>query len=223
MIAVFLTTGIGAMTGCARRVPPPAEDSPGLAGADSLLAAHAPILEEWVQLWRRAIPSFGLDSMRAGPLHPFDLSAIGVVPLDSSGFHRPAREGLYVWSPDSTWAVDPNYYMDVGPDGEPGFEPDAGVALIHRRDRVWRSLAFSGTPARWDDVFWLDSSRFLVAGWKESPQRPWRWRPTLDLWDLGARRIRGYWGPWVNERARGAYEAAFDSAFVAKRSPARAV
>ncbi len=221
LFAVLLVVTVAiAGSGCSKR----SSKTTSTAAADTLgngvPRVLVPQLNTWVQLWRHAVPQFGLDSLQS--------RAVGAFTFDyaqgEAGNYAEdvrARAGIIVLSPDSTRALDFDTYLDIGPapDGtiELMREPDSSPALTDfARDSVWR-VAFCGTTCFYDGAYWLERDRFALTGATQTgEQGDGPWCAFLEIYDLATRRLMRWQGPVVDEAQRARFAAASDSALAAR-------
>jgi hypothetical protein len=199
--------------------------------SDSLLNSIAPSLSTWLAMWRQAIPGMRLDSLYAGGAVPaFEARGVRREPLtgdapwtvgdDNDEDITP--EVLTVRSPDRRYEllID-RYQMIVGGGGdqlEIGGDVDSAPVLTDRRDRVSIGFAFCGSECGYHWAAWLDSKRFVLAGWSRNFDSLDTYHGTLSLYSLadstetrwrtrsvGERefaRYSGAWEVWLRARYR---------------------
>src|SRR5258705_1444397 len=111
-----LALGI-ALIGCGRRETR-REVVPSPPSRDSLISAIAPELEDWVGMWRTALPGFTLDSLSGGTLEKWQPVDVGG---NTGGFaHRYESSDvtfqiLGLPSPDGRMILDLDSYQIVTP------------------------------------------------------------------------------------------------------------
>ncbi|HTK04675.1 MAG TPA: Gmad2 immunoglobulin-like domain-containing protein [Candidatus Eisenbacteria bacterium] len=118
---------------------------------------HRQEFEDWVARWRavEAYVSFNeFTLVSKGTLEP--AGAPGAAMTPSGAELEPPMANRYVWSPDRTRFVD--YLASFG-------EPDSTLKMYNRASEgKLETLAFCGTPCRFDDAFWLDDERVVALG-----------------------------------------------------------
>jgi hypothetical protein len=136
--------------------------------SDTLLNRARPVLAEWTELWRDALPGFALDSLwREGtsPWHPaFDRR-------EDPSFGRALADRLLgVTSPDGRHVLVVDSYVEVWRDGDTlqfGREPDSQPTLADRRTHALAVVAFCGTSCGYDWGAWLSPDAFALGGSRE--------------------------------------------------------
>ena len=88
--------------------------------------------------------------------------------------------------------------------------------LVERRTGRTDTFAFSGTMGGYHWATWLDSTRFVIAGWGEADLNSGARYGTLDLFDLARGVTASYFAPAVAAEAYARYEDAWKE-WVAKR------
>ena len=209
--------------GCGRREQPSPPPPSAQAEVDTLVAANAAQLEEWVSEWRLAAPEFELNLLEKNGPGPFTLlDIVGYNPRDPRERERRLRYGIF--APDSTRFIDPDVYraIGIGPGGAPTIERDANSAprLVDLATHSATRLLDCGTACGNSDAFWIDRLRFVLIGWSEADTLG-NIRAELRFYDLGNGMFTTFYSPQVTPDAFARYLAASDSA-VLRRDAMRA-
>jgi hypothetical protein len=208
--------------GCARREHPSPPPPVARVEVDTLVAAHAPQLGEWLSQWRRAAPEFELNQLERNGPAPFTLlNIVSYNPRDPMERQRRLRYGVF--APDSTRFIDPDVYREITMDpGGPAIGRDANSAprLVDLATHSVTRLVDCGTACGNDDAFWIDRLRFVLMGWSEADTLG-NLRAELRFYDLGNGMLTTFSTPPVSRDAFGHYVAASDSAIL-RRDAARA-
>lgn len=209
------------VAGCGRRV---AEHAPAQAEADTLSnglpRALVPKLEDWVAVWRHAIPGFTAESLTCVSRGPFQFQS-GQAGEAMEYLKRARHKALLLArSPDSTHVLDFDRYLDFD-DSEGGHgiqrEPDSSPALLDLgSDSLW-IVDFCGTSCAYDGGSWVDSSRFVLTGCTRSgDQLEGPWQGFLQIYDLRTRQCGNWLSRTVDDEPFALYQAASESALLAR-------
>jgi len=150
----------------------------------------APKLEEWVAMWRVALPGFEVDSLWGeGPLRwaPLDVSPVGGDIEHQDTEDDLAFRILRLRSPDGSHILDVDSYQSIEPDGDSlqvGGEPDSRCTLIDLTSKTEAILQFCGTPCAFHWGVWLSPTRFAVGGWYDPNGFDQWWQGTLSIYSL---------------------------------------
>ena len=129
----------------------------------------APQLEEWVEMWRAAIPGFEVDSLWGGKPRRWPPGYVTVYQAENEPGdteHDMAFRTLGMPSPDGRYILVVNTLI-IKPDGDSivvGGEPDSQCSLIDRRAKTESILRSCGTVCSFDWGRWLSPTRFAVGG-----------------------------------------------------------
>ncbi len=208
---------------CARREQPGPSPPAAHAEVDTLVAANAAQLAEWVSQWRSAAPEFELALLQKNGPAPFTLlDIVAYRPRDPRERERRLRYGVF--APDSTRFIDPDIYrsIGIGTGGAPMIERDANSAprLVDLATQSATRLLDCGTACGNSDAFWIDRLRFVLVGWSEADTLG-NIRAELRFYDLGNGMVTTFYSPLVSRDAFVHYLAASDSA-VLRRDAMRA-
>lgn len=198
---------------------------PAIGSRDSLVRVLAPRLREWIGFWRAADPALRLDSLRAGRWAPFAIewdresfSIAGItVPAESLPADQRDEQGLRaltIVAPGARLALLIDRYQSVeeSENGvEIGGEPDSAPMLVERATGRTDTFEFTGTGGGYHWGAWLDSSRFVIAGWAEANSEASSMYGTLELYDLGRGLKKPYYLPAIDAAAFGRYRGAWES------------
>jgi hypothetical protein len=175
----------------------------------------APHLEDWLALWRHAMPAVSADSLRLVARGPFTLKDIHH--FNPEGREERAQLRVFgVTSPDSTRVVNPDAYLvvtrtDNGVDV--AGEPDSKPVLIDLKTKSVATLEFCGTGCGYDGAFWLDPLRFALTGSLVVNDSTMIRCGRVLLYDLGAGTLSEYrLPPLADAAAWGSVFTAVDSA-----------
>jgi hypothetical protein len=126
-----------------------------------------------------------------------------------------------VLSPDSTYSLDFDMYLDLGRGVLERDVDSAPVLADFRSDTLWQ-VAFCGTPCNYDGAYWVDAGRFALTGTAQSgPQADGPRQGFLDVYDLRTRYMRRWTTREVDDLRLTRYVAARDSALIARLQQAR--
>jgi hypothetical protein len=222
--ALVLALAFVGLAGCSRErgdreAPADTSRTATAARPDTSLAsrwpAAVPLLPEWIETWRVAVPGFTADSMRLASAEPLVFQYER--PIESSFEDLELRRRhWWVPSPDGRWAVDPNTGVGIVREGDGiGFarDVDSEVALVDLEAGLMKRVLFCGTPCSFDGARWIATDVFLVTGDSEYQFRPWRGGPMVYVVDLGRSRLETYRGPAVDSLAFGRGLEAIRDAF----------
>jgi hypothetical protein len=183
--AVHTAPGDSTTVTPATPVEPPVPDAPQVGRSDSLLNRARPALQEWVALWRDALPGFAVDSLWS------DGTARWVPKFDrrqDPGFGRSWADRLLgLRSPDGRHVLDIDSYLDIVPSHDTldvGGEPDTQSTLEDRRTHALAVVAFCGTPCTFDWGAWLAPGVFALGGWSEVDGFETWYRGDLAIYSL---------------------------------------
>jgi hypothetical protein len=96
------------------------------------------------------------------------------------------RARWFVWSPDHTRAVDPNFDREWDPDNHDfGYDDVAVSELMDFNSHTTRFLDRCGMDCRNDDAIWLDRERFALMGWTTAAASDSLFEPKVLVIDLG--------------------------------------
>ncbi len=240
-IVLLLVVAGSGLAGCGRRTrgsAPPAPRAtaarestshaealgPPIGRGDRLINAIAPKLAPWVAMWRQASPSFALDSLRRqGASAAFRNGS--VEPMSEirpeSGAEESAFSALSIDAPGGryTLVIDRYQAISESPTGfEIGGEPDSSPLLLDRGRSTSNAFDFCGTMCGFHWGAWIDSTRFVLAGWNELEQDSHRTGAFLSVYSLADStqtryltravssadwtRYRDAWQAWVETRYR---------------------
>jgi hypothetical protein len=177
------------LAGCGRREERQTTVAPPRTQGDSLIHAIAPELEEWVAMWRAAMPKFKADSLWALPRYRW-------TPVAESGFEDPDSLGrnLYgVWSPDGTrcLVIDSHLWFRINGDAiEAGGAKESRPRLVDHRTQTGVSVALCESSCGYHWASWLSGTRFVLAGWQDSESGGKQ--GTLFVYDLGDSMVTPY-------------------------------
>ena len=190
--------------GCGRREKSAEPDSIGaVVPGDAPNQAIEAELEEWVAMWRSAIPGFTMDSLQTGvrrKWQPESVQSLG------EGLTHKYDDGdltfriLGVHSPDGRRILDIDSYQEIySAEGNVnvGGEPDSRSVLLDREARTETVLWSSGTLAGAHWGHWLSPDRFALAGWQEDWQDAQRRQGWLLVYDLRDSTVTDYETRWV--------------------------
>lgn len=165
--AAFFALGVAVIAGLMfalvreTAVPPPASNGPSAPedAAYAELAASEGFLD-WLKRWRKVDPyvtSAEFELLHEGVITPARPPEFALtLPPEAL---IPPRADRYVWSPDKSRFAD--YLSSYG-------EPDSAFTVYGRNgDGKLETLAFCGTPCRFDGAFWLDDDRVVLLGNEE--------------------------------------------------------
>jgi hypothetical protein len=185
---------------------------PPVGDGDPLVREMRPHLGEWVRLWRRASPGFELPRLVKGRVGRFRPERSSVDPAEwSRGEGAPVRGFDFVLAPDSSRAIDPDWYAAIS-GGAIERDVDSCPVVYDLRERRAHWLGTVGTCCRTDGAFWIDAHRFVVWGFEESmAPEPLRHRGVLRVFDLRDSTQARYYTPEVGEPGLDAYRQAFES------------
>jgi hypothetical protein len=175
--------------------------------------------DDWVQICRRTIPHFVLDSLVPASPHLFQFhEAWPGLASRARGTHGAIGErGLYMYSPDSCRFVNFNMYAEVTRDKDgrliAGDDPESAPVLGDLvADTLWM-IGICRACCSFDGAYWVDASRFVLTGMTVVDCETSR--PFVNLYDLRLRRVRRWLGTPVTSADWSRYNAARDSALVA--------
>lgn len=164
---VFFALGVAVIAGLMfalvreTAVPPPATNAPATP-EDAVYAelARSEGFLDWLKRWRKVDPyvtSAEFELLSEGAVTPARPPEFALtLPPEAL---IPPRADRYVWSPDKSRFVD--YLSSYG-------EPDSAFTAYDRNgDGKLETLAFCGTPCRFDGAFWLDDERVVLLGNEE--------------------------------------------------------
>jgi hypothetical protein len=187
-----------------------------------------------VNLWRAADPRFRLDSLRSEGLaafalqwdaQPFSIPGI-TVPSESVPDEESDDQGLRaltVVAPGGRHALVIDRYQEIveaeGGTIEIGGEPDSAPMIVERKTGRTATFAFCGTGCGYQWGAWLDSSRFVIAGWAEADSRGDRRYGRLEFYDLARGRSATYYAPVVSGADYERYESAWHDWVANRRRP----
>lgn len=223
--------GCGSRPGAQRTETPPAGTSspvdsldelpaelhgPAIGPRDSLMRGLATPLAEWVGLWRAARPEFALDSLRFAGRTSFHPQP-DAVPWEFPGPADPeGLAALVVSSPDGRYRLLIDRYQVIS-GGETGGEPDSAPVLLDTRTGRTYTFEFCGTPCGFHWAAWIDSTRFVLGGWREVDSQKQRSCGTLGYYDLQRGVQAGYLVPVFSPEEYARYVAAWHG-WVMKRA-----
>lgn len=158
---------------------------PAIGPRDSLMRTLAVPLREWVRLWKAARPEFELDSLRFARwehFHPAADEAPWEVPdsLDESG---EGLNALVVVAPGGRRRLLIDRYQVIS-GGEIGGDPDSAPVLADLGTGHTFTFESCGTVCGFHWAAWIDSTRFVLAGWESFGEQHERSYGTLTYYDL---------------------------------------
>lgn len=178
LAVLLVAAAVGLCGGCSRRS---AEKGPSAAASDTLSngmpADLAPRLAPWAAMWQAAIPGFAVDSLTpTGRARAFGQGHVqparNVDPADSEEAATFAVLGAF--SPDGRYRLVFDCYQVISEHGGEiviGGEPDSAPLLLDLRRGLSNRFEFCGTPCGYHWGCWIDSTRFVLAGWTERDAR----------------------------------------------------
>jgi hypothetical protein len=171
-------------SGCSsKREPAPVGTS------DPQINEAAPHLEEWLQLWRAALPGFQPESLYAAEVSPLKRGPVQTLRefIPAEAGDAAAFEVLSVDSPDRRWKLVFDRYRSIeDEDGEVTVsgEPDSSPLLVDLRDSTVNQFAFCGTHCGFDWGVWIGPNRFVLAGWVELEAPETGYRGTIGVYSI---------------------------------------
>ena len=219
---VSVWTILAIVSGCAKRSSERPEPKP-VGASDPRIRTAAPFVQEWVGLWRAAIPEFRAESLyfsgsaialRGGYVQSLDS-------LPSSEMQSITFGVLSAESPDHRYKLIFDWYQsitDEGGDIEIGGDPDSAPLLLDLHRRVSNQFRSCGTPCGFHWGSWLSPTDFVLAGWQELDAEGSRLQGSLEFYSITDstvtsyvtrpvsketfERYRGAWERWVADRYR---------------------
>lgn len=228
---VALCASLGIVSGCAKRSSETGEPKP--VGANDLrIRTAAPILQDWVGLWRAAIPEFRAESLyfagsavalRGGYVQSLDSLPAGEIRLITS-------EVLSAESPDHRYKLIFDWYQSITEEEgaiEIGGEPDSAPLLLDLRRRVSNQFRSCGTPCGFHWGAWLGPTEFVLAGWQELDAAGSRLQGSLEFYSITDSTMTSYITRSVSRQAFERYREAWEGwvatryATLKRQAPAR--
>ena len=121
-------------------------------------------LEKWLRFYRAGNPDFSFDRFALTDSATINYNASNVPANFEMNFNK-VYEPFLVYSPDRKKYIDFNSYHWI-PDenGNPGFEADQQVTLVHLPSKNVRQLAFFGPSFTIEEAFWEGDSIAVLLG-----------------------------------------------------------
>jgi len=211
---VLVWTILAIVSGCAKRSSEQPEPRP-VGTSDPRIRTAAPHVQEWVGLWRAAIPGFRAESLyfigSATALRGGYVQSLDSLPADEQSI---TFDVLGAESPDRRYKLIFDWYQSITVEEdaiEIGGEPDSAPLLLDLHRRVSNQFRFCGTPCGYHWGSWLSPTEFVLAGWQELDAKGSRLQGSLEFYSITDSTVTSYVTPPVAraafERYRGAWES----------------
>jgi hypothetical protein len=206
-------------------VPPaaPHDLGPPIGRSDPLINGIASQLEPWVAMWRKALPEFQTDSLfREGTGPAFRAGRTeSMEDIDAWLKSNEASRVISAESPGGRYTLVFDVYLELEKAGGRvlvGGEPESSPLLLDRRTGTSNTFEFCGTSCGYQWGCWIDSVRFVLAGWRDGDETNDMTVGTLGVYSLADssstfyatralpttdwQRCRDAWQAWVEQRYR---------------------
>jgi hypothetical protein len=127
-------------------------------------------LSDWVNYYKTKYPDFDVSKFtRSNVYVPFEN-------LEFGKFHSPkSKEDFLEYSLLNRWSGDQKYFVDIysirysiekvnGKYLLEGNDPESGITLTKLSDSTICRIAYTGSEDSFEDVNWIDDTRFVVTG-----------------------------------------------------------
>ena len=121
-------------------------------------------LERWLKFYKAENPDFSADSFTL--LDSADLRySPSAVKANFEEDFNPIYEPFLVYSPDKSKYIDfDSYHWFTDENGNPGFEADQQVSLVHLPSKTVRQLSYFGPSFTIEDAYWEGDSAAVLLG-----------------------------------------------------------
>ncbi len=133
---------------------------------DSTLATFKPFIEKGLNKWAGSFRNFRSDSFRLTQLSSF---------ADNKNEKMPDLNEFYeLYKPALSFSPDSNQFIDLYSSGMTlekkggkliaSADVDQAIVLCNLKTKEWRQIAFFGPSAGIEEVIWVSSTTFILAG-----------------------------------------------------------
>ncbi len=121
-------------------------------------------LERWLNFYKSENPDFSEDSFSLVDSADLKYSPSQVKANFEESFDR-RYEPFLVYSPDKSKYIDfDSYHWFTDDNGNPGFEADQQVSLVHLPSKTVRQISYFGPSFTIEDAYWEGDSAAVLMG-----------------------------------------------------------
>jgi hypothetical protein len=160
------------------------------------------VLEDWLEYYKIGDSTFNLANFE---VIYSDLN----ISLDDMNAYKPDNFDLFIYSPDSNFYIDLDYY-NIIEDGEyQGSDIDSKVVLYDKRKQKESDIIVTGSSEWFDDAFWLNDSMFVLLEnaiyWDENQIEGNYLLPYISIWNTEEKTLAKYKYNGKIKRPKGLY------------------